>query len=74
MKRHGFAGLRASHGTSVSHRSHGSTGQHQVSRRQRAESVRLAGSGLALARGPALPVRMFVSCDRTRLTLRINRV
>lgn len=29
MKRHNFAGLRASHGTSVSHRSHGSTGQNQ---------------------------------------------
>lgn len=29
MKRHNFAGLRASHGVSVSHRSHGSTGQHQ---------------------------------------------
>lgn len=29
MKRHGFHGLRASHGVSISHRSHGSTGQHQ---------------------------------------------
>ena len=29
MKRHNFRGLRASHGVSVSHRSHGSTGQHQ---------------------------------------------
>ena len=29
MKRHGFAGLEASHGVSVSHRSHGSTGQRQ---------------------------------------------
>ena len=29
MKRWGFAGLRASHGVSVSHRSHGSTGQCQ---------------------------------------------
>jgi large subunit ribosomal protein L3 len=29
MKRHGFAGLRASHGVSISHRSHGSTGQCQ---------------------------------------------
>jgi large subunit ribosomal protein L3 len=29
MKRHGFSGLRASHGVSVSHRSHGSTGQCQ---------------------------------------------
>ena len=29
MKRHNFAGLRASHGVSVSHRSHGSTGQRQ---------------------------------------------
>src|SRR5262252_5541752 len=27
MKRHNFGGLRASHGVSVSHRSHGSTGQ-----------------------------------------------
>jgi large subunit ribosomal protein L3 len=26
MKRHGFGGLRASHGVSISHRSHGSTG------------------------------------------------
>lgn len=30
MKRHNFKGLRASHGVSISHRSHGSTGQHQV--------------------------------------------
>ena len=29
MKRYNFAGLRASHGVSVSHRSHGSTGQNQ---------------------------------------------
>ena len=29
MKRHNFAGLEASHGVSVSHRSHGSTGQRQ---------------------------------------------
>ena len=29
MKRHNFGGLRASHGVSVSHRSHGSTGHHQ---------------------------------------------
>jgi len=29
MKRHGFGGLRASHGVSVSHRSHGSTGNRQ---------------------------------------------
>lgn len=27
MKRHNFGGLRASHGVSISHRSHGSTGQ-----------------------------------------------
>ena len=30
MKRHNFAGLRASHGVSISHRSHGSTGQNQA--------------------------------------------
>ncbi len=29
MKRHGFGGLRATHGVSISHRSHGSTGQCQ---------------------------------------------
>ena len=29
MKRHNFAGLRASHGVSISHRSHGSTGNSQ---------------------------------------------
>lgn len=29
MKRHNFGGLRASHGVSISHRSHGSTGQCQ---------------------------------------------
>ena len=29
MKKYNFAGLRASHGVSVSHRSHGSTGQNQ---------------------------------------------
>ena len=31
MKRHNFGGLRATHGVSVSHRSHGSTGQRQDS-------------------------------------------
>jgi hypothetical protein len=30
MKRWGFHGLAASHGVSISHRSSGSTGQHQV--------------------------------------------
>ena len=29
MKRHNFGGLRASHGVSVSHRAHGSTGHSQ---------------------------------------------
>lgn len=29
MKRHGFGGLRATHGVSISHRSHGSTGNRQ---------------------------------------------
>ena len=29
MKRHNFGGMRASHGVSVSHRAHGSTGQNQ---------------------------------------------
>lgn len=29
MKRHNFAGLESSHGVSISHRSHGSTGQRQ---------------------------------------------
>ena len=29
MKRHNFKGLRATHGVSISHRSHGSTGQRQ---------------------------------------------
>ena len=29
MKRWNFSGLRATHGVSVSHRSHGSTGQRQ---------------------------------------------
>ena len=29
MKRHNFGGLRASHGVSISHRAHGSTGQRQ---------------------------------------------
>ena len=33
MKRHNFAGLRASHGVSVSHRSHGSTGHNQDPRK-----------------------------------------
>ena len=30
MKRHNFGGLRATHGVSISHRSHGSTGQRQA--------------------------------------------
>ncbi len=29
MKRHHFGGMRASHGVSISHRAHGSTGQNQ---------------------------------------------
>ena len=29
MKRHNFSGMRASHGVSISHRAHGSTGQNQ---------------------------------------------
>ena len=29
MKRHNFSGLRATHGVSISHRAHGSTGQNQ---------------------------------------------
>ena len=29
MKRHNFGGIRASHGVSISHRAHGSTGQNQ---------------------------------------------
>ena len=29
MKRHNFSGMRASHGVSISHRAHGSTGQSQ---------------------------------------------
>ena len=29
MKRHNFGGMRASHGVSISHRAHGSTGQCQ---------------------------------------------
>ena len=29
MKRHNFGGMRASHGVSISHRAHGSTGQNQ---------------------------------------------
>ena len=29
MKRHNFKGMRASHGVSISHRAHGSTGQNQ---------------------------------------------
>src|SRR6185437_5377943 len=29
MKRHNFRGLRATHGVSISHRSHGSTGNRQ---------------------------------------------
>ena len=30
MKRHNFGGLRATHGVSISHRSHGSTGQGKI--------------------------------------------
>ena len=30
MKRHNFGGLRASHGVSISHRSHGSAGQTKI--------------------------------------------
>ena len=29
MKRHNFSGMRATHGVSISHRAHGSTGQNQ---------------------------------------------
>ena len=30
MKRHNFGGLRATHGVSISHRAHGSTGQNKI--------------------------------------------
>ena len=42
MKRHNFGGLRASHGVSVSHRSHGSTG-----------SVRILAKSLKARKWPA---------------------
>ncbi len=42
MKRHNFGGLRASHGVSVSHRSHGSTGQCQTPGRV-FKGMRMAG-------------------------------
>ena len=50
MKRHNFAGLRASHGVSVSHRSHGSTGNRQD-----------PGRVFTLL----VPDRRFASCHRT---------
>lgn len=45
MKRHGFGGLRATHGVSVSHRSHGSTGQCQDPGRV-FKGKKMAGHGL----------------------------
>jgi len=42
MKRHNFGGLRASHGVSVSHRSHGSTGQRQDPGREK-KKKKMAG-------------------------------
>lgn len=54
MKRHNFRGLRASHGVSVSHRSHGSTGQHQVRPSLPSRSLSLIneaiGSGTSFSR------------------------
>ena len=48
MKRHNFSGLRASHGVSVSHRSHGSTGQCQD-----------PGKGFKGAPGLGKPIAIF---------------
>ncbi len=52
MKRHNFGGLRASHGVSVSHRSHGSTGQCQdpgkVFRGKKIRELALRGDSVVL--------------------------
>ena len=48
MKRHNFGGLRASHGVSISHRAHGSTGNSQDPGKV-FKNIYLAAGGLAIA-------------------------
>jgi large subunit ribosomal protein L3 len=69
MKRHNFGGLGASHGVSISHRSHGSTGQRQ-SPGKTFKNKKMAGHlGAARVTTQSLEV---VSADAARGTLMIK--
>jgi len=69
MKRHNFGGLSASHGVSISHRSHGSTGQRQ-SPGKTFKNKKMAGHlGAARVTTQSLQV---ISADASRGTLMIK--
>jgi large subunit ribosomal protein L3 len=69
MKRHNFGGLSASHGVSISHRSHGSTGQRQ-SPGKTFRNKKMAGHlGAARVTTQSLQV---ISTDTSRGTLMIK--
>jgi large subunit ribosomal protein L3 len=69
MKRHNFGGLSASHGVSISHRSHGSTGQRQ-SPGKTFKNKKMAGHlGAARVTTQSLQV---ISTDANRGTLMIK--
>jgi large subunit ribosomal protein L3 len=69
MKRHNFGGLSASHGVSISHRSHGSTGQRQ-SPGKTFKNKKMAGHlGAARVTTQSLQV---ISADADRGTLMIK--
>src|SRR5215469_8047655 len=69
MKRHNFGGLSASHGVSISHRSHGSTGQRQ-SPGKTFKNKKMAGHlGAARVTTQSLQV---ISADASRGTLLIK--
>lgn len=69
MKRHNFGGLGASHGVSISHRSHGSTGQRQ-SPGKTFKNKKMAGHlGAARVTTQSLEV---ISADAARGTLMIK--
>ncbi len=69
MKRHNFGGLGASHGVSVSHRSHGSTGQRQ-SPGKTFKNKKMAGHlGAARVTTQSLEV-IFADADRGVLMIK----
>ena len=67
MKRHNFGGLRATHGVSVSHRSHGSTGNSQDPGKV-FKGKKMAGH-MGAARRTQMNVEVVKVCDETNVIL-----